>query len=200
MTFPSEIKFESVTVKTKFNNFVTKSRSFKTIARATPAHQYEVRLRTTNLDDDKLRVMNSFIDSLDGRYGAFDVILPIYSTPRGVATGTPVLNGSKSIGDTSIAVSGYSGSVTGIAKDGDYIRFGNHTKVYQVKDDANTNGSGQTTLTINPGLLVAVTSGTAITVTDVPFNIRLTGDVQEFSASTKRRYPSIEITGEETLL
>lgn len=199
-TFPSGIKFNTITLKTKFNNFATGSRSFKTIVRGTPAHQYEVRLRTTNLNDDSLRIMQSFIDSLDGRQGTFDLALPKYSIARGVATGSPIVSSSKVIGDTSIPVSGYTVSITDIAKDGDFIRFANHTKVYQVKTDVNSSAGGEATLTINPGLIIAVPSTTVITVTNTPFNFRLLGDVQEFTATTRSRFPSLELMLEETLL
>jgi len=199
-TFPSGITFKSITLKTKYNNFATGSRSFKTIVRGTPAQQYEVVLRTSNLNDDDFRVMQSFIDSLDGKQGTFDLALPKYSIARGVATGSPIVSSSKAIGDTSIPVSGYTALVTGIAKDGDFIRFGNHSKVYQVKIDVNSDAGGETTLTINPGLLIAVPSTTAITVTNTPFNFRLLGDVQEFTATTRARFPSLELMLEETLL
>lgn len=75
------------------------------------------------------------------------------STPLGVATGTPLMNGASQTGRT-IATDGWTNSVTGIVKAGDFFSLGSagSTRLHQVVQDANSNGSGQANLEIWPRL------------------------------------------------
>ncbi|HAT42350.1 MAG TPA: hypothetical protein DCS87_11630 [Rheinheimera sp.] len=82
-------------------------------------------------------------------------------------------------------MSGFTASVTGQLKAGDVLKFGNHTKVYQVTADTSSNSSGVAVVNIYPKLTKAVPSATAVTVRDVPFLFRLDNDIQEFKLSAQ---------------
>ena len=82
--------------------------------------------------------------------------LPVISDTSGTATGTvtPLLISSTSPaynytkGSTTIPVSGGSGTL----KKGDFVKFSNHSKVYQLTADTNLDGSSVDTISIFPGL------------------------------------------------
>jgi len=81
-----------------------------------------------------------------------------------------------SIGDTSIAVDG----ITGTLNVGDVFKFANHNKVYWATADR----AGSGTLSFQPALVSAVLDNEVITYDNVPFTVRLANDVQEFSIAT----------------
>lgn len=99
-----------------------------------------------------------------------DLALCELRPPAGVATGTPLVNNGAgyAIGTKTIASDGWTINITGIVKAGDLIKFGGHTKHYTVQADANSNGSGQATLTIEPGLSIAVVDNEALSVVGEP--------------------------------
>jgi hypothetical protein len=83
---------------------------------------------------------------------------------------------------------------------GDFIRFTNHSKVYQITADVNSNVSGQLTLPIFPQLRANVPLGTQAIINDVPFTVRQVRDAQEFeSAVSGSGFSSFELDVIEVL-
>lgn len=74
-----------------------------------------------------------------------------YTTTRGVGTGTPLTAGAVQTG-TSINTDGWTTSQTGILIGGDLVQFGAITKVYALAADADSDGGGLSTLTLNPAV------------------------------------------------
>ena len=136
----------------------------------------------------QLDVVLAFLAKQRGSFDSFEIVLPKYSTPRGVATGSPAINnvGGYAAGAEAIEVDGFTASTTGILLANDKIRFAGHTKVYRVVDDADADGSGNALLNISPPLIESVTDGEALTVTGVPFTVCQDGDVQGFRAIANR--------------
>lgn len=77
---------------------------------------------------------------------------------------TPTVNGAHSVGATTLAVSTDDASETGSAKQGDVFTIAGDTQTYTVLADANTDASGEMSLSISPGLKVAVSGSEDITV------------------------------------
>lgn len=67
---------------------------------------------------------------------------------RGAWSGTPTVNGAAQSGN-SINISTGANSVSNYARKGDFVQFSGFTKVYQVTADANTDVSGNVTLSLN---------------------------------------------------
>jgi hypothetical protein len=74
--------------------------------------------------------------------------------------------------------------ISGTIKAGDFIKFANHTKVYMCTADFTNSG----TMTIEPGLSAAVADNEVVTFDDVPFQMRLARDVQEFRIAGLDQY------------
>jgi hypothetical protein len=120
----------------------------------------------------------AFLNAQRGQYGTFTITLPTGIWPRGPWTGTPLANGASAAGASSIPIKGLSNSITAIGKNGDFIQFAGHSKVYQLTADINSDGSGNATVPILPNLVTAVADGEGITVSAVPFTCILAGDEQ----------------------
>lgn len=90
---------------------------------------------------------------LNGRQGTFLLGDPDAKVPRGVATGTPLVNGASQVGN-SLITDGWTHSITGIMKAGDYIQLGSGStaRMYKILDDVNSDGSGNATFSIWPNL------------------------------------------------
>jgi hypothetical protein len=119
-------------------------------------------------------------------------VLPtLLKTPRGTgSTGSPnpYVDGAQ-VSPTNDAQSGRTVYTRGwsvssaILKAGDFIKFGSHTKVYMVREDVSSNGSGQATILIEPA--VQLSGGLAnfdqITTHNIPFTLAASNDVNEFT-------------------
>lgn len=101
--------------------------------------------------------------SLQGGYGYFLMGDPLGKQPRGVASGTPVVNGAGQSGNT-LMTEGWAFGVTGIMLAGDYIQIGTglSAKLHMVVEDANSDGSGNALLKISPSLRSSPADGAAI--------------------------------------
>jgi len=110
----------------------------------------------------------AWLVSLKGQYGTFLLGDPVCSTPRGSAAtfpGLPLVNGGSQTGDT-LVIDGASANKTGWLKAGDYIQLGSGTsaRLHKVLEDANSDASGNVTLTIWPELRSSPSDNAAVTV------------------------------------
>lgn len=112
----------------------------------------------------------SFLLKLNGSYGTFLLGDPNGATPRGVATGTPLVKGANQTG-SDLITDGWTTSTTGILKAGDYIQIGNY--LHKVLDDVNSDSSGNATLTLFPDLRTSPADNTTITVNSAKGLFRL---------------------------
>ncbi len=110
--------------------------------------------------------------SLEGQYGTFRLGDPVGRTPRGVATGTPVVDGNNQTGQT-LATRGWTPSVTGILKAGDWIQLGDY--LHKVMIDADSDASGLATLEIWPALRVSPLDSDAVITSNTQGLFRLAG-------------------------
>lgn len=178
---------------------VTKSmsNSGRSFRRITGGHRFKFTLDyNDSLTRDQYEPLFAFIQKQKNSFDTFTVTLPDKVTPRGVATGSPLVNGASQTG-SSIITDGWSASVTGIMKAGDILKFSGHTKVYMVTDDANSNGTGQATINISPALMSSPADNEIITVVSVPFTVHLVDDALRYKGKPGGFY-NIEISVEES--
>jgi hypothetical protein len=103
--------------------------------------------------------------SLNGAEGSFLLGDTANLTPRGIGTGTPLVMGGSQTG-YDLITDGWTAGQTGIMKAGDWLQLGTGStaRLYKVMADANSNGSGQATLTLWPRLRSSPADNAAITV------------------------------------
>ena len=163
-------------VRSEQNTIVSVTTSGRVQARQIDGQKFRISLVYPPMTRAEFAPIKAFLMKQRSRLNTFTVIPPTISNALGTASGTPT--GTASAGDTSITLGG---SGTGTLKAGDYIKFDNHDKVYMVVEDQSDISTG--TLTIEPPLRSAVSS-TDIIYDNVPFTVRQTNDVQEFSIGT----------------
>jgi len=131
----------------------------------------------------------TFLMKLNGVYGTFLLGDPAASTPRGVATGSPVVNGASQTGNELIT-DGWTVSTTGILKAGDYIQLGSgsSSRLYKVLDDVDSDASGNATLTIWPNLRSSPDDDDTIVTTNCKGVFRLSSNVTEMNVNEASLY------------
>lgn len=131
----------------------------------------------------------SFLLKLNGSYGTFLLGDPNGATARGVATGTPLVNGASQTG-SDLITDGWTPNTTGILKAGDYIQLGTGSTslLHKVLDDVNSDGSGNATLTLWPDLRSAPADNAAIVVSAPKGVFRLTANQQAWDINEATFY------------
>ena len=154
---------------------ISVAHSLKRQARTNSVQKWALSFGYTVLNRATIMSFYGFLIGQRGQADTFTTVLPGHTTPQGSWAGAPVVGAAAQTG-TSIALTGFTASQTGVAKAGDFLKFAGHTKVYMVTADANSSVSGTATLSIQPALLQSPGAGESITVSNVPFTVALASD------------------------
>jgi len=119
----------------------------------------------------------AWLVSLQGMVGTFYAGDPRRATPQGSAPGTPLVKGASQTG-TSLITDGWTFNQTGILLKYDYIEVEN--RLYMVVEDADSDGAGDATLSIEPALRTSPADNAAITTTNPRAIMRLTDPDMEW--------------------
>lgn len=194
--------FKRVGIKSASPTITTVSISGQRQSKGVPAHYWQISAEYTNLTRQQFNEIMGFLQKQRGSLYQFDVVIPELSRPSGdirkgynpnssqpsCYTTNTLAVGATSVsivsGVTSSAIASGGGDATKAFRAGDFIKFSNHSKVYQLTENATLSGSSAT-LNFYPGLIVPLTGGvTNITYHDVPFQVFNTNDTQEYSYAT----------------
>ena len=99
-------------------------------------------------------------------------------TPRGIATGTPLVNGASQTGNT-LVTDGWTTGITNIMRAGDYFHFDTPTSKRELKmitADVNSDGGGNATLTFEPPLRESPANNAALVVSSASCIMLLSAD------------------------
>ena len=179
--FPiSSSKFETLGIKSIQPTLISKSISGKKLSRTIDAQRwaFTISVITSTRATAYGELMAFIVKQRSGKEN-FTVVPPEIEDARASETGSVLVNGAQSAGDTTIAMDGFAGDGAGRFKAGDFIKFTSHTKVYMVVSDV-TSSSNAATVTIEPPLVADIANDSAVTYDDVAFTVHLTNDVQEF--------------------
>lgn len=187
-TFPSSPAPKDVAISSNQNTIVTTTASGRRQARQIDGQRFRLRVRFPIMTRSEFAPINAFIMKQRSQIESFQYTPPTVDDTLGTASTVVSVNGAISAGVTSVACDGFTNSITGILKAGDYFRFTGQNKVYMIVSDVNSNGSGQGTITFEPPLRTAVADNAVIIYSNVDFTVGLTGDIQEFNISTENYF------------
>ena len=179
--FPiSTSKFETLGIKSIQPTLISKSISGKKLSRTIDAQRwaFTISIITSTRATAYGELMAFIVKQRSGKEN-FTIIPPEIEDARGSETGTVLVNGAQSAGDTTIAMDGFAGDGAGRFKMGDFIKFASHDKVYMVVADV-TSSSNAATVTIEPPLIADIANDSTVTYDNVPFTVHLTNNVQSF--------------------
>ena len=181
--FPiSSAKFETMGFKSIQNTIISKSDSGKRLARQVDGQRwgFTVSIITGTRSSVYGELMAFIVKQRSGKE-TFTIVPPEIEDARGSETGSVLVNGNQTAGDTTIAMDGFAGDGAGRFKAGDLIKFASHTKVYMVVSDV-TSSSNAATVTIEPPLVADIADDSGVTYDDVAITVFLISDIQEFGS------------------
>lgn len=141
----------------------------------------------------------AFMLALRGQSGTFLLGDPLGKTPRGIATGTPLVNGANQVGK-SLTTDGWTASKTGILLAGDYIQLGSGLtqRIHKLVKDANSDGTGVAVFDIFPSLRESPADNAVITLASTAGVFRMTSNDPGWTVDLAKTY-GIGFTAVEAL-
>ena len=175
-----DTEFNAINFKSNQKTLFSETDSGKTFRRQIQGQRFSFTVSYPPMNRADFAPIMAFIVKQRSQKESFTITLPTTFDSQGNETGTLLVNGSHSAGDTTIAIDGFASDGSGRLKAGDLIKFA-HDKVYMVVEDA-TSSSNASTVTIEPPLREALADNSSVTYDSVPFKVHLTSDTQEFNA------------------
>ena len=174
--------FNALNFKSEQKTLVSTTDSGKTFLRQVDGQRWTFTVSYPLKTRQDFAPIQAFIIRQRSQKENFTITFPSYLNAQGSETGTVLVNGVHSAGDTTIDVNGHAGDTAGSFKAGDLIKFAGHSKVYMIVSDV-TPSSNASTLTIEPPLTNALANDEAVTYDSVPFTVHLNSDLQEFQTN-----------------
>lgn len=166
LTFPTQIKFASVTPTLQFVNSATKSPySGERQAFRWPGEWWMLDFITVPCVRATAEEWLAFANKLAGAYGTFLMGDPSAETPRGIGGGTPLVRGAGQTGNT-LDIDGCPPGTPGWMLKGDYFQLGtgSTSRMYKLYEDANVDSNGRVTLQFAPALRTSPADNAALVI------------------------------------
>tara|TARA_R100001440_G_scaffold70651_1_gene93154 strand:+ start:163 stop:765 length:603 start_codon:yes stop_codon:yes gene_type:complete len=176
-TFPTTIKPSSLSLQDVRPNLINQSISGKRVTRKYGSQYYSLDITLPSLSKDDAMDVFAFLKKQQNSFDKFDYQYPITNRGANISQTDIVVNGSHSVGDNTIALSGFDASTSNVLKAGDLIKFANHTKIYMVEADLTSDSGGNATVTISPSIIATLANSEAVTVNQPNFKVYLESDV-----------------------
>ena len=172
-TYPTDPEFRSINFDSTFGMMSDPSHSGRRFDRLIGGQHWMFSLEyNDSLTRAQYEKIFAFIQKQNNGFFDFTIRLPDKNTPRGIPSGTPLVNGAGQVG-SAIITDGWAVSTNNLLLEGDIIKFNGHSKVYMVVDPVNSNGSGQATINISPALINSIADNETIVTSNVPFKVKL---------------------------
>ena len=178
-TYPTSPEFRSIGFSSEQKTITSTTDSGKMFAVQVDGQRFKFSASYPPMKRATFAPVLAFVMKQRSQKETFQIALPDLKNAKGDVSGTVLVNGSHSAGDTTITVD----AMTGTLKAGDFVKFGGDTKVYMVVADVTADGSNEATLTIEPPLRGALADNASVTYDGVEFTVRLTSDIQQFNTS-----------------
>ena len=182
-TYPTTPEFRSMNFASEQKTLTSTTDSGKMFSVQVDGQRFKFSASYPPMSRTDFAPVLAFIMKQRSQKETFQIALPDLKNAKGDVSGTVLVNGSHSAGDTTITVD----AMTGTLKAGDLVKF-SHNKVYMIVADVTADGSNEATLTIEPPLREALADDSSVTYDGVEFTVRLINDVQQFNVGVDNYY------------
>ena len=183
-TLPTSPQFSAIGFTSEQKTITSTTDSGKMFSTQIDGQRFSFTASYPTMTRETFSPVLAFIMKQRSQQNTFQVSLPDLKNAKGNVSGTVLVDGAHTAGDTTITVD----AMTGTLKAGDFVKFASHTKVYMVVADVTADGSNDATLTIEPPLRSNLANNEAVTYDGVQFTVRLSNDVQQFKTSVIDQY------------
>ena len=177
-TFPLTPAPSAIKIQSYQPTRVSISHNLRRSVRTNGAQRWVITADWVGLTRAQFAPIQAFVLAQRGQWDTFTAVLPAHKLPQGVASGSPLVNGASQQGRT-LATRGWTASMAGVLKAGDFIGIAGQTKIYMVTADASSDGYGNATLVIEPALMAVPADGASLVIRNVPFTLALSSDTLE---------------------
>ena len=186
--FPTNPNFRSLNFKDNRPTLVNQTLSGKRQVRQIGAQYFSFTVAMPPLQQEKAQEVFAFLQKQKGSFEDFTIVAPLDNLGAGKSETDIQVVGAHTSGDASIALDGFTANQTGALKAGDLIKFANHSKVYMVQSDIDSDGGGALTVLISPNLVTALANNEAVTVNKPSFTVYLENNEIMYSTSASGFY------------
>jgi len=186
--FPTSPNFRSINFKDNRPTLLNQTLSGKKQVRQIGSQYFSFTVQMPPLQQEKAQEVFAFLQKQKGSFEDFTIVAPLDNLGAGKAETDIQVVGAYTSGDASIALDGFSNNQTGALKAGDLIKFANHSKVYMVQSDIDSDGSGALTVLISPNLVASLADNEAVTVNKPSFTVYLENNEIMYSTDASGFY------------
>ena len=186
--FPTSPNFRSLNFKDNRPTLLNQTLSGKKQVRQIGSQYFSFTVQMPPLQQEKAQEVFAFLQKQKGSFEDFTIVAPLDNLGAGKAETDIQVVGSHTSGDASIAVDGFSNNQTGALRAGDLIKFANHSKIYMVQSDIDSDGSGALTVLISPNLVASLADNEAVTVNKPSFTVYLENNEIMYSTDASGFY------------
>ena len=186
--FPTSPNFRSINFKDNRPTLVNQTLSGKKQVRQIGSQYFSFTVQMPPLQQEKAQEVFAFLQKQKGSFEDFTIVAPLDNLGAGKSETDIQVVGAHTSGDASIALDGFTANQTGALKAGDLIKFANHSKVYMVQSDIDSDGSGALTLLISPNLVASLADNEAVTVNKPSFTVYLENNEIMYSTDASGFY------------
>lgn len=186
--FPTDPNFRTLNFKDNRPTLLNQTLSGKKQVRQIGAQYFSFTVAMPPLQQEKSQEIFAFLQKQKGSFEDFTIQAPLDNLGASKLETDIVVNGAHTSGDASIALDGFSASQTGALKAGDIIKFANHSKVYMVQSDIDSDSGGALTVLISPNLVASLADNEAVTVNKPSFTVYLENNEIMYSTSASGFY------------
>ena len=186
--FPTSPNFRSLNFKDNRPTLLNQTLSGRKTARQIGSQYFSFTVQMPPLQQEKSQEIFAFLQKQKGSIGDFTIVAPLDNLGAGKAETDIQVVGAHTSGDASIVLDGFTASQTGALKAGDIIKFANHSKVYMVQSDIDSDGTGALTVLISPNLVASLADNEAVTVNKPSFTVYLENNEIMYSTDASGFY------------
>ena len=186
--FPTNPNFRSLNFKDNRPTLLNQTLSGKKQVRQIGSQYFSFTVAMPPLQQEKSQEVFAFLQKQKGSFEDFTIAAPLDNLGAGKAETDIQVVGTHAPGDGSIVIDGFSNSQTGALKAGDLIKFANHSKVYMVQTDMNSDSGGALTILISPNLVSSLANNEAVTVNKPQFTVYLENNEIMYSTNASGLY------------
>ena len=186
--FPTTVNFSALQFKDNRPTLVNQTISGKKQVRQLGSQYFSFTVQMPPMKQENAQAYFAFLQKQKGSFEDFTIAAPLDNLGAGKAETDIQVVGSHSLADASIALDGFTASQSGALKAGDLIKFANHSKVYMVQSDIDSNSSGELTVLISPNLVAALADNEAVTVNKPSFTVYLENNEIMYSTDASGLY------------
>lgn len=182
-TFPQTPAFQAVSFRINTPSQISESFSGKIRRVGLGISYYSWDVKYSSLAAIDAGTITGYLSQALGQQFSFNIILPkiSFSKAPNQTTNVPLAQAAAR-GSTSVSLTGCGASKNVLAA-GDFFKFNNHGKVYMCVSPCVSNSSGAATLFFSCPSVTNIPSGTALTITAVPFQAILSEPEQLYDVT-----------------